>query len=66
LGRESVGFGDLCLTGGAASQGPAFGEKLGTSGAMNGAIHAAASEQRRIRGVHDGIHILFRDVPFND
>jgi hypothetical protein len=44
----------------------AFGEELGPSGAMDRAIDAATAEQRRVRGVDDGVNGKRRDVGDDD
>jgi hypothetical protein len=33
---------------------------------MNGTIHAAPAEQRRVGGIHHRVHALLRDVAGND
>jgi hypothetical protein len=45
---------------------PACGEDRGTAGAMDGAVHAAAAQEARVRGVHDRVHVLAREVPHLD
>src|SRR5205823_10121453 len=52
------------LAGASAAQGPAFREQLRARAAVDGAVHAAAAEQRLVRGVDDGIDVEERDVPF--
>ena len=32
---------------------------------MDGAVHAAAAQQCRVRRIDDGVHGLRRDVPLN-
>ena len=44
----------------------AFGEQFGSGGAMNGAVHATAAEQRGVGGVDDGVNAKRRDVGDND
>jgi hypothetical protein len=43
--RQAISEGDLGVAGLAAMEGAAFGEKLGSRGAMNGAVDAATPEQ---------------------
>ena len=40
--------------------------KLGASGAMNGAVDAAAAEQRLVSGIDDGVDLKPGDVAFDD
>ena len=55
--------GDECNTGGDGTI-TITNPKFGTSGAVNRAIHSAASGQCRIGCVHDGIRRNPRDVAF--
>ena len=41
-----LALGDLCLAGRAAMKHTAFGDEIGSSGAMNRAVDTAATEQR--------------------
>src|SRR5260370_42279514 len=50
---------------GAANLATCF-EDFRSAGAMNRAVNSTAAEQRRIRGVHDRIDILARDVTHDD
>ena len=61
-GLEPVPLRDLGGAGFAAAEGTAFGQQIRTRSAMNGAIHAAAAEQRAIGGIYDCIDIQCRDV----
>ena len=61
-GLEPVAAGDLGGTGVAAAQRLAFGQELGSGGAMDGAVDAAATEQRPVGRVDDGIDVERRDV----
>jgi hypothetical protein len=54
--RQPITFSDLGLAGRAAIKRAAFGEQLGSCGAMDRAIDAAAAQQRRIGGVDDGVN----------
>ena len=45
----------------AAAESTAFGEKAGSGGAMDRAVHAAA-EKRRIGGAHNGVDVNARDI----
>ena len=40
---------------GGSHDSPAFLQNRGTTGAVDGPIHASSSEQSRVGGVHDGI-----------
>ena len=53
-GFEAIAAGDLGGAGVAAAERATFGEKLGPGGAMDGAVDAAAAEQRPVGGVDDG------------
>ena len=41
---------------------PALFEDRGTARAMDGAVDAAAAQERRVRGVDDGVDVLAREV----
>ncbi len=61
-GLEPVAARDLGGTGFAAAEGAAFSQQIRPCGAVNGAIHAAAAEQRTIGGIYDCVDIQCRDV----
>jgi hypothetical protein len=61
-GLEAVAAGDLGGAGVAAAQGLALGQQLRAGGAVDGAIDAAAAEQRAVRCIHDGVDVECRDV----
>src|SRR6188472_1569537 len=61
-GLEAIAAGDLGGAGLAAAQRPALGQKLAARRAMNGAVNAAAAEQRPVGGVDDGIDVERGDV----
>ena len=61
-GFQTIAAGDFRLAGGATAQGPALRQQIGAGGAMNGAVHTAATQQRRVGGIHDGIDIERGDV----
>jgi hypothetical protein len=65
-GRQPVSPGDFGIAGGAATQRTAFGQQFGAGAAMDGAIDAAAAEQRRIRGVDDGVNAQTGDIGNNN
>jgi DNA polymerase IV len=50
----------------AAAQLTALGQDRRPACAMDGSVHAAAAEQRRVRGVHDRVDLLRRDVALNE
>src|SRR6516164_2524106 len=62
LSFEAIAAGDLGGTGVAAAERATFGEKLGPGGAMDGAVDAAAAEQRSVGSVDDGPDIERGDV----
>jgi len=55
-GLEPITPGDLGIAGLAAVERTTFGDEIGACGTVNGPIDAAAAEQRRIRGVDDGVN----------
>lgn len=65
-GRQTVAFGDFGIAGGTATQRAAFGKQFGTGTAMDRAIDAAPAEQRRIRGVDDGVNAQTGDIGNNN
>jgi len=65
-GRQPVAFGDLGVAGCAAMERAAFGKQFGTGAAMDRAIDAAATKQRRICGVDDGVNAQRRDIGNNN
>lgn len=40
-------------------------DQLRASGAVNCAVYAAATQQRGVRGVHDGIYLQLGDIALN-
>src|SRR5690606_1751802 len=60
--RQPVAPGDAHLAGRAAAEAPALLEQLGTRGAVDRAVDAASTEERRIRGVDDRVDGERRDV----
>ena len=62
---EAVPARDLGLAGGSAVQRRAFLQKLRPCRAVNRAVHAAAAQQRGVRGVDDGVHGHPGDVVLN-
>ena len=65
-GLQPISLGDLGVASLATVQHAALGNELGPRGAMDRAIDAPASEQRRVRGVDDGVNAQCRDVGNND
>ena len=61
-GLEAIAAGDLGGTGVATAQGLALGQQLGAGGTMDGAVDAAAAEQRGVGSVDDGVDVERRDV----
>src|SRR5690348_5943934 len=66
LRRQPISPGDLGAAGLAATEGAAFGEELRAGRAMDRAIDAAAAQERRVRGVDDGVNAQCGDVGNND
>jgi hypothetical protein len=64
--RQPISQSDFGAAGLAAMERAAFGNKLGPGRAMDRAVHATAAEQRRVRGVDDGVNAQARDVGDND
>ncbi len=64
--RETKAWRDLRLSGVAAAELRARRAKLGASGAMDGAVDAAAAEQGLIGGIDDGVDLKPGDVAFDD
>ena len=64
--RKIVSSGDLGAAGLATMEVAAFGKKLRPGRAMDRAVDATAAEQRRVRGVDDGVNAQARDVGDND
>ncbi len=60
-GRESVAAGNFCFAGGAAPQRATFVEQFDPCSAVDGAIHAAATEQSLIVRVDDRVDALSGD-----
>ncbi len=66
LRGEPITSGDLDVAGRAAIQRAAFGEEFGARSAMDRAVNAAATEQRCIRSVDDGVNAQRRDIGDDD
>src|SRR5689334_16843729 len=66
FGRELVAQGDFRLAGWTAAERAAFFEQPRPGRAMNRAIHAAATQQSRVRRIYNRVHALFGDVAFDD
>src|SRR6185437_663239 len=60
--RQPVAARDPRFSGGTAAERPAFGQKLRPGRAVNRAIDAAATEQRRVGRVDDRVDIERRDI----
>src|SRR5437870_1687398 len=65
-GLQPVAFGDFCIASIAAIERAAFGEQFGSGRAMDRAIDAAPAEERRVRGVDDGVNAKRGDVGNDD
>ncbi len=70
LGRQLARGGGHGAAGGTAADPPPdsvqLAHDLRAAGAMDGAIHAAASRQRRVGRVHNGIRRYARDIAFSE
>ena len=64
--RQTIAPGDFSAAGLAATERAAFGEKLGSGHAMDGAIDATAAEQGGVGGVDDRLNAQARDVGDDD
>ena len=64
--RQEISFGDLGIAGFAAVERAAFGQQLGPGSIMDGAIDATPAEERRVRGIDDGVNAQRGDVGNND
>ena len=62
VGGQPTAGGANGVAGGAASDLAALGHDVGSTGAVDGAIHASAAPEGRVGGVHDGVHLLDGDV----
>src|SRR5690242_14432536 len=63
---QPVSLGDPRLTGWTTTDGPALFQEFRTGRAVDGAVNAAASKQRLIGRVYDGIDREPGDVPVPD
>jgi hypothetical protein len=63
--RQSEAWSRFSVAGRAPVELCASRKQFGTGGAMDGAIDAAASQKRRIRGIHDYVDFKLGNVPFN-
>src|SRR3954454_13848805 len=59
---KPVAFRDFGVAGSAAAEAATFGQKFWPGGAVDGAIDAAAAEQRAVRSVDDGVNVQGGDV----
>ena len=65
-GGERIALREPALAHGTAAELDALGEELAARGAVDGAVHAAASEKRAVGGIDDGVDIERRDVALDD
>src|SRR5690606_26773100 len=65
-GGQVVAPGRLGVAGVAAAEGAALGQQAGPGGPVDGAVDAAAAEQRAVGGVHDRVDLEGRDVAGDD
>jgi len=63
--RQQVALGQLGVAGFAAAEKSTLMNKVRSGGAMNGAIHPAAAQERRIGGVDDGVDVERGDIGLN-
>jgi hypothetical protein len=66
LCREIIAFSDFCLARFAAAERFAFFKKLMSRSKVDGAVHAPAAKKRIIRGIHERIDLLLRNIALND
>ena len=64
--RQTIASGNFGISGGAATKRAAFGKQLRAGRAVNSAVDAATAQQRRIRGVDDGVNAERGDVGNDD
>src|SRR5262249_19840239 len=64
--RQTISGCDLRFACRAAAESTAFGEQVWPGSPMNCAIDTASAQERRIRRVHDRIHMELRDVADDD
>jgi hypothetical protein len=64
LRRQVVAGGNLCRSRRAATESGTFIQQSPASGAMDGAIHSATPQQRRIRGIDNSIDDKPCDINF--
>ncbi len=60
--RHAEGGGSFSVAGSAAAELSAGFQQLRTRGTMDGTIYTSTAEKGRIRRIHNGIHVLFRDI----
>lgn len=65
LGREAIAPCDFGLSGLATAEQTTLVQQIRACGAMNGTVDAAATEQRRIGSIDDGVDLERRDVSAN-
>src|SRR5262249_3814420 len=63
---ETTAARDLRIAGRAAAEAAALVQDRGPTRAVDRAVDAAAAEERRVRGVHDRVRVLLRDVAANE
>jgi hypothetical protein len=63
---QTITTSDFRFAGFTAAKRTAFREQFRSSGAMNRSIHSSAAEKRRVRRVHNGIHLELRDIAAGD
>jgi hypothetical protein len=63
---KPITSGDFGVAGGASMKGAAFRQQLRPGRTMDRTVHAAATEQRRIRGVDDRVNAKCRNVGDGD
>jgi len=64
--RQAISLRDLGVTGFATVQHPAFDGEFGSGSTMDRAVNTAATQQRAIGGVDDGVNAQCRDVGNDD
>ena len=59
---QFVAAGDSGLAGLTATQATTRGQEFGTGGSVDGAVNAAAAQERAVGGIDNGIYLQARDI----
>lgn len=66
FGRQTISARDLRIARVAATERTAFVEQLRPGGTVDGTVHAATTQQRRVGRVDDGVNAQCRNVSDED